>query len=123
MEDSIYIVRDKDYIKDGYVLSKGYGIIPSSVMDDETLSKEAKILYTYLVCKSGGANCCYPSNKTIMKALGIQSIISLRKYKDELLFIGLLKIKERKQKSGRLTSNSYFPTKFKIEKKEDEDWT
>ena len=111
MENS-YLVEKKEYIKDGKISTKGYGIVATSVMDDETVSNNAKTLYVYLVCKSGGTNCCYPSNKTIMKALKM-SPVTLRKYKNELLVKGLVRIEERKQKSGRLTSNSYFPTKIK----------
>lgn len=114
MEYSSYTVEKKEYIKDGKISTKGYGIVAMSVMDDATVSNDAKALYVYLVCKSGGTNCCYPSNKTIMKALKM-SPVTLRKYKNELLDKGLVRIEERKQKSGRLTSNSYIPTKIRRE--------
>lgn len=120
MENVEYIIIEKEYIKEGKVNSKGYGIVAASVMEDETVSTEAKALYSYLICKSGVANCCYPSNKTIMKALGM-SPVTLRKYKNELQFNGLLRVEERKQKSGRLTSNSYFPTKFQRQQLSDEE--
>lgn len=114
--ESGYTVKTKLKIEDGFIVSKGYSLTPSSVIEEKTISKEARFLYVYLLCKAGANNCCYPANKTIMEALGIKSIISLRKYKNELLSKGLITIKERKQKSGKLTSNYYYPIKMKMSK-------
>lgn len=100
--------------KNNYKLqSGGYGYIATSVLEIESLSIGAKTLYTYFVCKSGAKESCFPSNKTIMKSLGI-TLVTLRKYKKELETAELLIIEERKQKSGRLMSNLYFPTKFTL---------
>lgn len=113
MMESNYTIKTNLKIEGDVISSKGFCVTPSSVIEEKTISKEAKILYVYLLCKAGANNYCYPSNKTIMEVLGIKSISSLRKYKNVLLRNGLIKIEERKQKSGRLTSNYYYPTKRK----------
>jgi hypothetical protein len=103
-------------IRGGKVLTKGYGSIASSVMENEHITIGAKSLYAYLISKSGASSSCYPKNTTIMKALGIKSKLTLRDYKLELEVCGLLRIEERKYKSGQLTSNNYFPTQMVLDK-------
>ena len=102
-------------------VSKGYGLIATSVIEEGSISKEAKILYTYFVCKAGANSHCFPANKTIMRALGIKSKISLQKYKEELIDAELLEIKERKTKSGRVTSNYYYPKKLIFDQAENDE--
>lgn len=101
-------------IKDGKVLTKGYGNIATSVIEDNTITRGAKLLYVYLVCKAGMFDHCYPKNSTIMESLGI-SRNTLRDYKDELIVKKLLSVEERTYKSGQKTSNNYYPTKMKRE--------
>jgi len=108
-------------IRNGKVVTKGYGHIAEAVMRQRDISPVAKTLYSYLISITGRKDSCFPSNKTIMKDLSIKSRITLSKYKDELVDFGLLKIEERKNKSGRVTSNNYFPTKLTMEKKEEEE--
>jgi len=96
----------------GKVVTKGYGQIATSIMEDKTITLGAKCLYVYLVCKAGVSDCCYPSNATIMEALGIKSKLTYRDYKDELIVKGLLRVEDRKYKSGRHASNNYYPTKM-----------
>lgn len=97
---------------DGKILTKGFGQIPTSLMEDSTISLHAKALYVYLVCKTGAQDYCYPSKASIMKALGIKTKVTLRTYKDELVEKGLLKVEKRTYKSGQLTSNKYYPVKM-----------
>src|SRR5690554_3046689 len=122
MNNSFYSIKKKKYIHEGFIATKGYGIVATSVMEDQDISYGAKSLYVYLLCKTGGGTKCFPSNKIILSSLGIKSNITLRKYKDELVLNGLLRIEERKYKSGRLASNFYFPTKFKSSKVEEDDY-
>lgn len=100
------------------VETKGYGFIASSVMKNEKVSWGAKALYAYLISISGNHPSCWPSNSTIMKNLAMKSKITLNKFKDELVREKLLKIEERKYKSGQLASNSYFPAKVKLAEKD-----
>lgn len=97
--------------------TKGYGYLANSVMENEKISIGAKAFYAYLISKIGIKDSCFPSNRSVMQSLGI-TIVTLRKYKNELESNELLVIEERKQKSGRIMSNFYYPTKFKIIKKE-----
>lgn len=105
--------------KNGMVETRGYGQVPTSVLEDGSLSRDAKALYTYLLCKTGASNFCYPSNETIMEALSIKTKNSLREYKNQLIDKQLLKVVERKFKSGRTTSNYYYPTKMLMENSKD----
>lgn len=98
--------------QDGKIISKGFGQIATSLMEDGTISLGAKGLYVYFACKTGAAEFCYPSNTSIMKALGIKSKNTLSDYKNELIGKGLLKVAERTYKSGQLTSNKYYPAKM-----------
>ena len=102
--------------KDGKILTKGYGSIASSIMENEHITIGAKALYAYLISKSGASPSCYPSNATIMKSLGIKSKKTLCDYKFELEECGLLHIEVRKFKSGQLTSNKYFPTQMVLDR-------
>ena len=102
--------------KDSLVLSKGYGNIASSVMENEEITIGAKCLYAYFISKTGVNDFCFPSNKTIMKSLGIKNKSTLNNYKFELVNHGLLCIDDRKFKSGRIASNRYYPAKLKLEK-------
>lgn len=107
------------------VETKGYGLVPTSVMEDGRISLGAKGLYAYFICKTGGGVSCFPSNQTIMGALGIKSKITLNNYKSELESAKYLRIEERTYKSGRIASNNYFPAKLKsnkiVEEKEELD--
>jgi homoaconitase/3-isopropylmalate dehydratase large subunit len=105
--------------RDGKVVTKGYGNIASSVMENENITIGAKSLYAYLISKTGASESCYPSNATIMKSLGIKSRMTLSDYKIELVASGLLKVEERTFKSGRLTSNNYYPTKLILDRDEE----
>lgn len=119
MRKSIATAKITLKINNGKVFSKGYGHIPSSVMENEYITIGAKALYAYLISKAGASKSCYPSNATIMKSLGIKSRITLNDYKIELEALGLLRIEERKYKSGQLTSNNYFPTQMILDKEEE----
>jgi hypothetical protein len=98
--------------KEEKVLTKGYGRIASSVMENEHITVGAKTLYCYLISIAGSSTSCFPSNTKMMKALGIKNRITLNNYKYELESLGLLRIESRHFKSGRNTSNYYFPTQL-----------
>lgn len=98
--------------KDSKVLTKGYGRIASAVMENEHITVGAKCLYCYLISVTGISSSCHPSNARMMKVLGIKNRVTLNNYKIELENQGLLKIAERKFKSGRNASNKYFPTQL-----------
>jgi hypothetical protein len=116
MRKSVFTAKRTLQFKDKQVLSKGYGYIASSVMESEEVTVGAKCLYAYFISKTGVSEFCYPSNKTIMKSLGIKNKSTLNNYKIELEAHGLLRIEERKYKSGRVASNRYYPAKLKLEK-------
>ncbi len=99
-----------------FVETKGYGLIANTVMEDERISIGAKGLYAYLISKTGANDSCFPSNKTIMNSLRIKTKITLNKYKFELINFAYLIIRERKNNSGRLASNYYYPAKIKFKK-------
>lgn len=121
MNENSIVKKELFDIKNGMVITKGYGNIAEVVMRQGKISQGAKALYSYFISITGNKRSCFPSNKTIMNELPVKSRITLSKYKGELVDFGLLKIEERKNKSGRVTSNNYFPTKLMMGKKEEEE--
>lgn len=115
MRKSVATAKITIKTRDGKVLTKGYGNIASSVMENEYITLGAKCLYAYFVSKAGASPSCFPSNATIMKALGIKSRKTLSDYKIELEALGLLTIEARTFKSKRLTSNNYYPVKMLLD--------
>lgn len=116
MRKCVFTAKRTLQFKDNQVLSKGYGNIASSVMENEEITIGAKCLYAYFISKTGVNDYCYPSNKTVMKSLGLKNKSTMNNYKNELVDHGLLRIEERKYKSGRVASNRYYPAKLKLEK-------
>lgn len=112
MRNCIAIAQKTLQFRDKKVLTKGYGRIASSVMENEYITVGAKCLYCYLISITGISNSCYPSNAKMMNALGIKNKVTLNNYKFELETQGLLHIEGREHKSGRITSNRYFPAQL-----------
>lgn len=53
------------------VFSKGYGIIPKLVMQDQDLSIEAKSIYAYFASYAGNGTTAFPSVSKIIYDLNI----------------------------------------------------
>lgn len=68
--------KEKNFLKQEDLLSKGYGMIPKLVMKDQTLSAEAKAIYAYLCSYCGAGNVAFPSVDLICHDL----VISEKRY-------------------------------------------
>ena len=64
-------MANKNILTQSELMSKGYGLIPKTVMLDTNLSIEAKAIYAFLSSYSGAGNTSFPSVETIRKYLDI----------------------------------------------------
>lgn len=94
-------------VHEGDVQSKGYGIIPKLVMQDNRLTIESKAIYAYLSSYCGGGlNQAYPSIKAITSHLGISEkrfqghIKSLKEF-------GYITVDKKRDNKGVFIHNIY----------------
>ena len=73
------------------IMSKGYGIIPKSIMTDAKISIEAKAIYAYLASYSGAEHKCFPGLQIMLYHLQI-SEKRFYKYRKELIDNGYIKV-------------------------------
>lgn len=84
------------------VFSDGYGIIAQKVMRHHTISRDARLLYSYLCSFAGAGDTAFPATKTILFELGF-SPKTFYKYRDELAAFGLVQVETRNTRHGRQT--------------------
>jgi len=84
----------------------GYGMILNSVMCDETLTIEAKAIYSLLCSYTGTKDYCFPKVETILKNLNI-SRNRFYKHMDILINKGLIK-KDKLYKNDLRNNNLYI---------------
>ncbi len=85
--------------------SKGFGIIPKLVMQDDQLSLAAKAIYGYFCSYAGAGNQAFPRVTRIMKDLGLCKS-SYYKHFNQLVEHGYVKTQQT-YKNGRLSHNIY----------------
>jgi DnaD/phage-associated family protein len=90
----------------GTVFEKGYGQVSRSIMRDKSISKEAKVIYAYLMSFAGTKMEAFPSWKTICEELGFKSKDTYYKYIKELKEHGIVKVVQQKEK-GKWAKNIY----------------
>lgn len=73
------------------IMSKGYGIIPKSIMTDAKISIEAKAIYAYLASYSGAEHKCFPGLQIMLYHLQISEKRFYR-YRKELIDNGYIKV-------------------------------
>lgn len=84
------------------VFSDGYGIIAQKVMRCHSISRDARLLYSYLCSFAGAGDTAFPATKTILFELGY-SPKTFYKYRDELAAFGLVQVETRNTRHGRQT--------------------
>lgn len=87
------------------VKSKGFGIIPKSVMQDRNIHPIAKAIYSYFCSYAGAGDMCFPTRKKICYDMAI-SIDTFSKYLRQLIENGYLKCEQIKE-NGRFSHNVY----------------
>lgn len=97
---------EKNQFVTSELLSKGYGIIPKTVMTDKRLTVEAKAIYAYLASYSGTGMVSYPSTDLMLDHLGM-SVNRYLKHRKLLEEHGYLTIK-RKKIDNLLSKNYYY---------------
>lgn len=86
--------------------SKGYGVVPKLVMQDNTLDVKAKAIYAYLCSYTGKGDCCYPTVDKICSDLNI----SLNTYKKNISLLkqmGYINITQVKDSNGKFSFGVY----------------
>ena len=99
-------MAEKNVIKQSELMSKGYGIIPKTVMLDCELSIEAKAIYAFLSSYSGSGHSSFPSVGTIIKYLNI-SKERYYKHRKTLIDRGYIVIEKCKNDNNAFKKNIY----------------
>lgn len=88
------------------VMEKGYGIIPKKVMQDTTISAQAKALYAYLTSYAGAGETAWPGRDLICHHLGIGKD-SFSKYLKELKNKNYVEVNKKRNLEGKYYKNVY----------------
>lgn len=108
-----------DRLKGEGIFSMGYGSIPKMIMQDKSLSIEAKSIYAYFASYAGSGNTAYPSVGKTIHDLNV-SEERYYKYRKQLINKGYLVITKVKTKEGKYKKNLYtlptFPKNSDMEK-------
>lgn len=99
---------------EGTIFEKGYGQISREVMRSENISRNAKVIYAYLMSFAGNKMTAFPSFKTVSKELGFKSLDTYYKYLNELKESGLIYVEQQKCEKGKFGKN-LFHMAFKNE--------
>ena len=85
--------------------TSGFGIVPKNLMRDDTVSAQAKAIFSYLACFANKDGDCYPSRSLMCKELGF-SKDTLTKYTNELKEHGYLIVTQSKD-GNKFAKNIY----------------
>lgn len=97
---------DSDILQVQGVNSKGFGIVPKMVMQDERLSIQAKAIYSYFCSYAGAGRTAFPQISKITRDLDI-SKNSYYKHFNQLKDYGYVKVEQEKVKGGHFSKNTY----------------
>jgi DnaD/phage-associated family protein len=99
-------------LHEGDIQSKGYGIIPKLVMQDNRLTIESKAIYAYLssYC-GGGTNQAFPSVKTITTHLNI-SEKRFQGHVKTLKELGYITVEKKRDNKGIILHNIYIINQY-----------
>ena len=95
-----------DVLKIVGINSKGYGIIPKLVMQDQRLTRDAKCIYAYFKSFAGAGDTAFPSVKKICEDLNYGTYDTYKKHFDLLTKYGYISV-ERFRNKGRFDYNVY----------------
>jgi len=99
-------MANKNILTQSELMSKGYGLIPKTVMLDTNLSIEAKAIYAFLSSYSGAGNTSFPSVETIRKYLDI-SRERYYKHRKQLIDHGYVIVEKKKNDNNAFQKNIY----------------
>jgi len=75
-------------------LKHGYTLVPNIVLDDESISNNAQLVYAHILKYGWGKGHCYPGHETLAKKLKL-SVRSIIRALNELKVKGLISWKQR----------------------------
>lgn len=95
---------------EGTIYENGYGLIAQKVMRDKTLSKQAKVIYSYMCSFAGvgkdGERSAFPSVSLQCHELGMSEKTYYR-WREQLVSKGYIKIKKNRQDGAKFANNIY----------------
>lgn len=94
-----------DILKTDGIQSKGFGIVPKLVMQDQRLTIQAKAIYAYFCSYAGNGTTAFPSRSKILFDLSI-SKDTYYKHFNLLKQYGYIKVEQTHQ-GGKLSRNVY----------------
>ncbi len=96
-----------DLLKIIGINSKGYGIIPKLVMQDQRLTRDAKCIYAYFKSFAGGGDTAFPSVSKICADLGYKKQDTYRKHFKLLKECGYVSVYQAKNDKNQFSHNVY----------------
>lgn len=97
---------DSDILQVQGIHSKGFGIVPKMVMQDERLSIQAKAIYSYFCSYAGAGKTAFPQRNKIIKDLRISKDSYYRHFK-QLKEFGYIKVEQEKAGNGKFSRNIF----------------
>jgi len=98
--------NDSDVLKVSSINSKGYGMFPKMVSEDQRLTIEAKGIYAYFCSCSGSENSEFPIVSAILSDL-VMGEDRYRKHLKLLINYGYISIEKLRNEKGNFTHNTY----------------
>src|SRR5665648_1119744 len=98
---------DSDVLKAFSINSKGYGMFPKMVSQDQRLTIEAKGIYAYFCSCSGSDNSEFPIVSAILSDL----VMGEERYRNHLKLLiknGYISIEKLRNEKGNFTHNTYI---------------
>lgn len=92
--------------------SKGYGIVPKLVMQDQNLSRDSKAIYAYFCSFAGQGTQAFPSVKKICYDLKFGNKDTYQKYVKPLIKFGYISVEQLKATDGRWAKNKFILNQF-----------
>lgn len=78
------------------IFAHGFGLVPRTIMEDQDLSVEAKVIYAYLSCFAGASGNCNPAVKTQIITLKMNKD-TYRKHRKQLIDRGYVTISQERE--------------------------
>jgi hypothetical protein len=98
----------RDFLRhpQGSIFEKGYGSIAKKVMEDKSLSIEAKAIYAYFCSYTGSGDVSFPSVQRICTDLCIGRN-RFYQHMTKLVDMGYIKKEQKHDDKGHKTNNEY----------------
>lgn len=110
---------EQDELRLNGVMSRGYGVMPKSVMQDSRLTIEAKAIYAYIASFAGAGTTAFPGKKKIAEDLRI-SEERLYTHRKLLIKYGYITVHQERGPGGTLGKTVYTLEAIAIERPDED---